>query len=104
MQDELEFPAEVVDVLDAAVGAAGAEGRDLVRGVAEEEDAAVAKALHSAAAKAVDGDPFELEFSLGAEHGAQAREDALGALLLLFVDVGAELEVDAPDVVGLFVQ
>jgi len=67
---------EVVGVLHAGVGAARAERRDLVRGVADEQAAAVAEALHPPAAEGVHADPFELEGARLAEHRADARRGA----------------------------
>ena len=49
-----ELPHQVVGVLDAGVGAARAEGRDLVRRVADEEHATVIEAVH---APALEGTP-----------------------------------------------
>ena len=40
----------------------------------------------------------------GAEHGADSAPSVLGLTLVLGIGVEAELEVDAPDVVGLHVQ
>ena len=104
LQHGRELPGEVVGVLHAAVEAAGAEGRDQVRGVAGEDHRAVDEALQAPALEGVDADPLELERPVLAEHRLQARADALGLALLDRVGVPAELEVDAPDVVGLLVQ
>jgi hypothetical protein len=83
------------------VGAACAKGRDLVRRIAHEQHAAVVELVHAPALEGVDADPFQLEFAVIAQHGLDARDDVLGLLLLLRVGIPAELEVDAPDVVGL---
>jgi hypothetical protein len=64
----------------------------------------MAEALHAPALEGVDADPLQLELALRAEHRADARDHLLRLLLFLGVGVPAELEVDAPDVVGLAVQ
>ena len=102
--DELELPRQVVDVLDAAVRAARAERRDQVRRVAGEERAAAAERAQAPALEGVDAGPLDVEARLLAQHRAQPRQDPLRLLLLLRVGVPAELEIDAPDVVGLPVQ
>ncbi|GBD42437.1 hypothetical protein HRbin39_01830 [bacterium HR39] len=103
LQHQSELPGEVVGVLDAAVAAARAEGRDLVGRIAGEDHPAVAKALEPPALEGVDRDPLELEGPL-AQHGAQPRHHPLGPALLFRIGLRAELQVDAPDVVGLLVQ
>ena len=75
-----------------------------MRGIAGEEHATVAEMLHPPAGERVDARPFDLEIGRLAQHRAEPRQDALGLLLLVGVGVPAELEVDAPDVVGLPVQ
>ena len=62
------------------------------------------KRLQPPALEGVDADPLELERPVLAEHRLQPRADALGLALLDRVGVPAELQVDAPDVVGLLVQ
>src|SRR2546426_3156311 len=101
---ELELPDQIVGVLHAAVRAAGAEWRNEMRGIAAEQHAAVAKALHPPALERVDARPLEFEPRVGAEHGAQARQNPLGPFLLLRICLRTELEIDTPDVVGLAVQ
>ena len=101
---ELQFPDEVVGVLEAGIGAAGAERRDLMRRVAGEQHPPVAEFFHAPALEGVDRHPFELELDTLAEHRLEARDHPLRLLLLLAVDVPAELQIDAPDVVGLLVQ
>jgi hypothetical protein len=75
-----------------------------MRGIADEKDAAMAELLHAAALEGIDADPLELEFAVGAEHGLDPGNDLLRLLLFLRVGLPAELEVDAPHVVGLLVQ
>ena len=60
--------------------------------------------LQASAAESIDADPFELEWHIRSQHGLHAGDDALRAALRLGVGVPAELQVDAPDVIRLFVQ
>src|SRR5208337_1266877 len=46
-------------------------------------------------------DPFELEVDFPSEHRIETRDHALRLLLLLPVDVPADLEIYAPEIVGL---
>ena len=73
-------------------------------GIAQEQGAAVAEPLQPAAAEGVDADPFQLERHVRAEHGAHPGAHPLGVRFGLGVAVPAELEIDAPDIVGLAVQ
>ena len=74
-----------------------------MRGVAGKDDALMDEAREAAALKAVDRNPFELEIGM-AEHAADAWDDPLGTALIVGIGIGAELKVDAPDVVRLLVQ
>ena len=104
LHHEREFPYQVVGVLDARVGTARAEGRDLVRRITHEQQAAVAEVRHAPALEGVDAGPLKFKLAVVAEHGLDARQDVLGLLLFLRVGIPAELKVDAPDIVGLLVQ
>ena len=103
-----EFPAEVVGILDAGIRAARPERRDAVRRIAGEQHATDPKVRHARAGEGVDARPFELELRVFHRRPGQQRldprHDVLGAFLDLGVGVPAELEVDAPDAVGLHVQ
>ena len=109
---QVQLPDQVVHILHARVRAARAEGRNLVRGIAREQQTPVPKTGHSAALEGVDADPFQLELNmleaLAVECGADAWADALGPLFGLGVAVvlgrPTELEIHAPDVVGFAVQ
>ncbi|KAF1854017.1 hypothetical protein Lal_00005231 [Lupinus albus] len=104
VQHKRQLPHQIVGVGHAAVGAAGAEGRDLMGAVAGEQDAAMAEPLQPAALEGVDRHPFQLERRVGAQHRLNARDDPLRLLLLLRVGIPAQLEIQAPDIVGLHVQ
>jgi hypothetical protein len=73
-QHQPELPGQVFRVLHAAVGAARAERRNAVRGVAGEHDASVAELVHALAREGVDADPFQFEARVRAEQGADARQ------------------------------
>ncbi len=75
-----------------------------MRGVARENHAAMAEALEAPALKRVDAGPADAELDVGAEHRLEARQDALGLAFLLRIGLPAELEIDAPAIVGLLVQ
>ena len=66
-----QLPAEVVGILHAGVGAARAERRHAVRGIAGEQHPAVAEVLHALAGERVDADPLDLEAA--SRHGRCSR-------------------------------
>ena len=101
---EAELPAEIVDVLHTRIGAARAEGRDLVRAVAGEDHPTVPEPLHAAALEGVDRRPDDVVLDRLAQHGVEPAADIVFLELLLAVDVPADLEVDPPHVVRLLVQ
>ncbi len=98
-----ELPGEVLGVLHAGIRAARAERRDLMGGVAGEDDPTLHEALEPPTLEGVDRDPVELEFPVP-EHARDARDDVLGLLFFARVGIGAEPQIDAPDAVGLLVQ
>src|SRR5581483_11491613 len=104
VEHQRELPDQVVGVLNAAVGAACAERRDLMRGVAQKEDTTVTEALHALAAKGVNAYPLQGEVDLLAQHGPNARDDTLGPAFELGIGVPAELKIDTPDIVRLAMQ
>ena len=75
-----------------------------MRRIAGEDHAAVHVAVERAALESVHGSPDELEPRSRAEHCAQARHHTLGLPFLLDVGIRAELQIDAPHIVGLPVQ
>src|SRR5579872_2553257 len=99
-----EFPGEIVAVLDAAIAAARAEGRHLMRGIAGKEHTALAESLEPAALKTIDADPNQLEGLIRAEHRPKTWENPLRAAFELGIGVTAELEIDAPNLVRLGVD
>ena len=103
-EHQCELPDEIIDVLDAAVGAARAERRYQMRRVADKKRAAVAERAHAPALKRVYAGPLDLELGVLAEHGSQPRHDLFRLLLLVGVGIPAELEVHAPHMIGLAVQ
>ena len=75
-----------------------------MRGIAGEQHASVAEALQAARLEAVEADPLEGEIDVLAQHGAHAAGDVVRLHLLVAVGLGADLEVEAPHVLGLAVQ
>ena len=72
--------------------------------VARKQNTPLAEAFHATTLEGIDRDPFQLELDVFAQHRLEARDDILGALFTFLVDVPAQLQVDTPDVVRLFVQ
>ena len=95
-----KLPGQILRILNAGIGAARAERRHLMRGIADEDHAAMHEAVEPAAVEGVDRDPFEL-VGMVFEHLVEPRTHALRRLLGDRVGVGTELQIDAPDVVGL---
>ncbi len=75
-----------------------------MRGVAREDDAAVAELVHALARKGVDADPFQVELRVRPEQRPDAGQHVLRLDGFNGVRIPAQLEVDAPDIVGLPVQ
>src|SRR4051794_14636473 len=57
VNDHLQLPDKIIDVLHAAVGAARTEWRHEMRCIAGKEEASVAKALHAPALERIDARP-----------------------------------------------
>ena len=100
----MEFPGQVVHVLQPAVCPARPERRHQVGGIAGKDGAAMDEFFHAAALEGVQAHPLVLEFKVGTEEGADLGVDILLLHHLLAVDVPAHLEIDAPDVIGLLVD
>ncbi|CFE03373.1 Uncharacterised protein [Bordetella pertussis] len=103
-QHQLQLPGQVLGVLHAAIGAARAERRDAVGRIAGEHHAPMAEMVHALAGEGVDAHPLQFEVGVRAQQGADARQHVLGLDGLDRVGVPAQLEIDAPDIVGLHVQ
>ncbi|MNS71152.1 hypothetical protein D3C72_1045090 [compost metagenome] len=105
---EGQFPGQVVGVVEARVEPAHAEDRHRVRRVAREHDAAVAVALERHRAGAVHRGPHRLPRQVAFADGVEVALHELGhrrGLQRVFGALaGAQLVVDAPDVVGLAVH
>src|SRR5690606_2993159 len=78
LEDELELPDEIVGILDARVGTSRTEWRDLMRGITDKQCATMPEAAHAATLEGIDADPFQLEFTLVAQHRPDAGNDVLG--------------------------
>ena len=102
-QHAVELPGEILGVLEPGIGAARAERRDLMRGIAGEDHAAMDEPVHAPALELVERDPFELELVV-AEHARDPRPHILRLLFDRGIGIAAELQIDAPDIVGLLVQ
>src|SRR6516164_10605734 len=71
--------------------------------IAGKDDAAMDEAVHAPALEFIERDPFELELVV-AKHAGDPRPHIVWLLLVRGIDIAVELQVDAPDVVGLLVQ
>ena len=74
-----------------------------MRGIAGKNHPAVEEAIHPPALEFVERDPLELELVV-TEHARDPRPHVLRLLLDDGIGIAIELEIDAPDVVGLTVQ
>ena len=98
-----KLPRQILGVLNAGIGAAGAERRHLMRGIADEDHPIMHEAVEAAAIEGVDRDPFQL-VGMRRQHFVETRTDPLRLLLGDRVGIGTKLQIDAPDVVGLAVH
>ena len=103
LDDESELPGEIFRILDAGIGAARAERRHLMRGISCEDHAPMHEAFQAAALERIDGHPFEREIVMP-QHLPKAGDHALRRLLGFRIRIGSKLQIDAPDIVRLFVQ
>src|SRR5204863_8817406 len=78
-QHAVEFPRKILGILQPGIRAPSAERRDLMRGIAGKDHAAVDELVHPAALELVKRDPFELEL-LVPEHARDARPHVLRLL------------------------
>src|SRR6185369_10446510 len=99
----IELPGEILGVLEPRVGAARAERRDLMRGIAGKNHPAMDEPVHPPALEFVERDPLELELVM-AKHARDPRPHVVRLLLDDWIGIAAELKIDAPDIVGLAVQ
>ena len=102
-QHAIEFPRQILGIFQAGIGAPGAERRDLMRGIAGEDHAAMDEFFHPAALEFVKRYPFEIELVVP-EHARDPRPHILGQLLDGGIGIRIELQIDPPDVVRLLVQ
>ncbi len=102
-EHEVELPGDILGIFETGIRAARTERRDLMRGIAGKNHPAMGEALHAPALEFVERDPLEFEIAM-ADHPLDARPHALRLLLQFRIGIGPELQIDAPDVVGLFVQ
>ena len=102
-QHAVELPRQILGVLEPGIGAAGAERRDLMRGIAGKDHPAMDELVHPPALEFVQRDPFEIELVM-AEHARDPRPHVLRQLFDRRIGKTIELQIDPPDVVGLLVQ
>ena len=101
---QFQLPDQVVGILQAGIGTARAEGRNLMRRVARKQYPPMAELLHPPALERVDRNPFQFEPDVRPQHGLEPGDHVFRQFLLFLVDVPAELQVDAPDPIRLLVQ
>ena len=78
-QHAIELPRQILGVFEPGIGAARAERRDLMRGIAGEDHAAMDEPVHPPALEFVERDPFEIELVV-AEHARDPRPHILRQL------------------------
>ena len=98
-----KLPGQILGILNAGIGAAGAERRHLMRGIADEDHPIMHEAVEPPAIEGVDRDPFQL-VGMRRQDLVEARTDPLRVLLGDRVGIGTKLQIDTPDVVGLAVH
>ena len=103
-EQPVKLPAQVVGVLHAAVGATRTKGRDPVGAVTGKKHGSVYELVHALTSKGVDRGPLQRELPHWAQQRLDAGHDVFGFFLFLRVRVPAELEIYAPNAVGLAVQ
>ena len=99
-----EFPAEIIDVLNATIRTPRAEGRHQVRRIADKNHALVHEALHTSALKRIEADPFVFELDIRSQHGAHLRGDILLPQGRRAINIPSQLKVETPDTVWLLVH
>ena len=104
VQDKAQFPAKVIHVLHPRIRTPRAKGRHLMRGVTGKDHAAMAELFHPAALERVDRGPDDVIFHIIAQHRVDARADVVLFQFFLAIYVPADLKVDTPHIVGLFMQ
>src|SRR5437016_5010496 len=104
LQHRCKFPAQVVDILDAAIAAACSKGAHNMRAVADEQHTSVHESLEPCTLERIDRAPFELELYVGTDGVAHTLHDPRRLALGLRVRVPAELKIDTEDLVGLTVN
>ena len=102
-QHAIEFPRQVLGVFQPGIGAAGAERRNLMRGIAGKDHAAMDELVHPPALEFVQRDPFEIELVMP-EHARDPRPHVLRQLFDIGIGKAIELQIDPPDVIRLLVQ
>ena len=103
LHDSGEFPAEVVDILHPAIAAPCAKRADHMGAVPDKDHAALHELLQPCAAELIDAHPIQPERRI-AQHLLQTRQDFLFGRLGLRVGLWPQLQIDAVDIVGLFMQ
>lgn len=75
-----------------------------MRAVSGEHHRSMHEASQPAATEGIDADPFKFEIDIVAEHPAQPGRHALRLALQHWVCIRPQLEIDAPDIIRLFVD
>src|ERR1700730_14594178 len=74
-----ELPRQIFRILNAGIGTAGAERRNLMRGIADKDHPIVHETIEAAAVERVNRNPFEL-VGVTSKYLVEPRADALRLL------------------------
>ena len=72
--------------------------------VASKNDPVMAETFHPAALKCIDRYPFKFKLNGVAKHGFKTWDHIFRLLFGGMIDVPTQLQVNSPDIIGLFVQ
>jgi hypothetical protein len=106
-EHERQLPADVLGIRQATVQPAHAEDRHDMRGIADEEHAAVPVVVEAERVGGIDTPPFQLPWFCVADigkDGADARPEVFLFQGILLAFAFAELVIHAPDIVRLLVD
>ena len=98
-----QLPAQIVDIMHAAIAAARAKGGYHMRRIPDKDHPVMDKAVDSPAVEAVDRYPVQLE-GASIHNLFDTRDDIFRLLFLFRVSIGPQLQVNPVDIVRLLVQ
>ncbi len=73
-------------------------------GVTDKNDTVMYKPVHLAALECVDTDPLKIKFEIITHHCVDTPGHVFRFEFFFPVDIPTQLEIQAPDIIGLFMQ